>query len=216
LGCSQVGKAQGFDPCIPGSSPGTLEIFYEVFMESFCFMASKRLKLGRYNNNEIRKKNLIPAVIYYNGESIPISIDKIYSEVILNNVFNGKNNFKIELDNIIFNVILKDYHKHPLKNNIIHFDFQKIINDRLISLNIKLNFIGEKSCIGVQKGGFLLKHVNFIKVKCKVNNILEKIDVDLSNLDINQSIFLIDIIKNTDAIKILNKNMPIVTILKSR
>ena len=125
--------------------------------------------------------------------------------------FNGENFF----------VIIKSFLKHPFKNEILHFDFQKVENDEYVVVNIPFNFIGEKDSIGIKQGGYLVKYMNFVKVKSLVKHIPDHIDVDVSNLNVNSSIFLNELKINSNFIFIQlfknnSSNLLIASVVGSR
>lgn len=170
-------------------------------------VAEKRNDFGKNYNLKLRKNLKIPAVIYFSGSSIPIVFDSLYSKDILNNFYNGKKFFNISILNEKYFVLLKDFYKHPFKDSVLHFDFQKVESDNIVNTNVFFKFVGEKNSVGIKLGGFLIKHKLSIGIECRVSNLPDFIEVDVTNLGVNNSIFLTDlVIPDFIKIPLLNRN----------
>lgn len=156
-------------------------------------VAEIRTGVGKKCNLKLRKNLKVPAVIYFSGLSIPIFFDDLYSKDIINNFHIGKNFFDIFVGEKKYSVILKDFYKHPYKNCILHFDFQKVESNDIVSTKVFFRFVGEKNSIGIKYGGFLIKHKLSIDIKCVVSKIPNVIEVDVTDLGVNKSIFLSDL-----------------------
>lgn len=187
----------------------------------FYISAEIRNKTGKKYNLKLRNTKKIPAVIYFSRTSISILLDFLDVNKIIKCIYDGIHIFNLNINNDKYSVIVKEFKRHPVNNDIIHLDFQKIdINDN-ITVDIPLRFINEKNAIGIKHGGFLIKHKNFIKINCLVSNLPDFIDIDLSNLNVNRSIFLsnsnVKDFFNGKVFKIVNKsNILIASIIGSR
>ena len=101
---------------------------------------------------------------------------------------------KLNLDNTSESVVVKNVHRHPVKRKILHMDFQRILEDQKISLNVPIRFLGEDVAIGVKmQGGEISKLLNDIEVSCLPKNLPEYLEIDLSNLELNQSLYISDL-----------------------
>ncbi len=160
----------------------------------FSIIANKRLNTGSRSSNQLRCKNKIPGIIYNKNISIPIFCDKKNINNIFKEYLFGTNLIKCVIDNDKFLVVIKDFHKHPFKSEILHFDFQRVLQDDIVNVKVFLKFLGEKQSLGIKHGGFLIKYMSSVFIRSKVSNIPKYIDVDISNLNINTSIFLSEIV----------------------
>lgn len=156
-------------------------------------VAEMRNDFGKNFNLKLRKNLKVPAVIYFSGVSIPIFFDLLYSKNILSDFYSGKNLFNIFVNDKKYSVMLKDFYKHPYKDSVLHFDFQKIELMDNVKTKLFFKFIGEKNSLGVKHGGFLIKHRLSIDVECVVSNLPSFIEVDVTELSLNKSIFLSDL-----------------------
>lgn len=157
-------------------------------------IAEIRTDVGKNCNSKLRKKLKVPAVIYFSGLSIPIFFDDFYSIDIINNFNLGKNFFDILIGDKKYSVILKDFYKHPYKNCVLHFDFQKVELNDVINTKVFFKFIGEKNSIGIKHGGFLIKHRLSLDIKCVRSKMPNFIEVNITDLGVNKSVFLSDLL----------------------
>ena len=171
----------------------------------YILSGTKRENFGKRASKRYRRENLVPAEVYgasKDNQSIlvnsfeltnQIKDPQFYSNVIDLNV--GKT--KIE-------VILKDVQRDPQKSHITHIDFLEVDQNVKITVNVPINFINEDTCVGVKKSGGVVSHIiTEIEINCLPKDIPENIEVDVQELDINQSIHLTEI-KLPDGVEFLS------------
>ena len=171
----------------------------------YILSGTKRENFGKRASKRYRRENLVPAEVYgasKDNQSIlvnsfeltnQIKDPQFYSNVIDLNV--GKT--KIE-------VILKDIQRDPQKSHITHIDFLEVDQNVKITVNVPINFINEDTCVGIKKSGGVISHIiTEIEINCLPKDIPENIQVDVQELDINQSIHLTEI-KLPDGVEFLS------------
>ena len=90
--------------------------------------------------------------------------------------------------------VLKDVQRHPYKNQIMHIDFQRVLEDEKIKMQVPLHFKGGAESKGVKEQGGVLSHVrNDVEVVCLPKDLPEFVEVDVSGLEINQVVRLSDL-----------------------
>ena len=90
--------------------------------------------------------------------------------------------------------VLKDVQRHPYKNQIMHIDFQRVLEDEKIKMQVPLHFKGGAESKGVKEQGGVLSHVrNDVEVTCLPKDLPEFVEVDVSGLEINQVVKLSDL-----------------------
>jgi large subunit ribosomal protein L25 len=161
-----------------------------------------RKQIGKSKAKALRRANIIPAVVYGEKINFPISIDKTKFQRLM-----GSH----AAENIIINlkitdeassakkskekdhpVLIKDIQYDPLKGSVIHVDFNEISLTKEITVKVPLIAKGEP--IGVKQDGGVLSHqVWELDVKCLPKDLPEKIEVDVSNLKINDDIRIKDL-----------------------
>jgi len=167
-------------------------------MEQINFDVQIRKTTGSAKSRQIRRTNLIPGIVY-GGDSKPTNIqadrkayDRIYRQHAgesliyhLNLVDEGK---KVT----DFPAIIKDVQLHPVTDEVIHIDFNRISLDKEIEIKVKVLIKGE--AVGVKRDGGTLEHLMWeLDVICLPNNIPHHLEADVTNLGVHDSIFVKDL-----------------------
>ncbi len=90
-------------------------------------------------------------------------------------------------------VLLRDVQMHPWRAEVLHVDFQRIAADRKIHMKVPLHFVNADTCPAVKEGGVVGHVMNDIDVQCLPDDLPEFIEVDLSKLDLGQSIHVAEL-----------------------
>ena len=91
-------------------------------------------------------------------------------------------------------VILRDFQMHPVRNNIVHIDFQRINENEKISVKVPFHFINEETAPGVKLEGGLISHImTEIDISCLPKDLPQYIEVDMSALSIGDWIHLSEV-----------------------
>jgi large subunit ribosomal protein L25 len=161
--------------------------------------AKERKELQRSALRQLRENGNIPAVVYgNNNESTAISINSIDFQKTLKDV--GRNGIiSLEFQGNTHNVMLTDYQKDPLKNDIFHADFLIVNMSEELQAQVRVNLVGVSK--GVKDGGVLQQSVHELTITAKPNDIPEVIDIDVSELGVGDTISIADI-KGNDSITI--------------
>lgn len=178
----------------------------------FDFTATTRNETGKKAARRLRSEHKIPAVVYgadkkpqaiflqQNDVRKALSHEAVFSHI-LNLIVDGKSE----------KVILKAMKRHQTKPLVMHMDFFRIKAGEKITMNVPLHFIGEEECPGIKEGGVVSHLLNDIELKCLPENLPEFIEVDISKLELDQSIHLsaISLPKGTElTIEITEENDP--------
>ncbi|MGB9667829.1 MAG: 50S ribosomal protein L25/general stress protein Ctc [Thermosulfidibacteraceae bacterium] len=177
------------------------------------FEAVVRDARGKGVARKLRRSGYIPAVIYggdFGSKAIAVKASTV--QKYLKGLVREAHVWKINIEGIgVRDVIVKDVQKHPVTGEILHIDFYELVATRTVSLAVPLKFVGE--CIGVKKGGTLEIIRNEIEIECLPKDIVEEIEVDVSSLDIGDTLFVRDI-KVPEGIRIaLEPDEPVVTVV---
>ncbi len=162
-------------------------------MEQIEIKAFKREKLGSGESGRLRKQGIIPTVVY--GHNINLSLAIPRSELlILKKHHFSENliiNLSIEGENEPLSVLVKDVQHDPLTEDVKHLDFFHISLKEKVSVKVPIEIKGEPK--GVKEGGVLEHHLWEVEVQCLPTDIPESVIVDISNLDIGDSLHIRDI-----------------------
>lgn len=165
-------------------------------------------------NREKRKDNeYIPAIIYGKGieKSYPCMVNrKEFIHIVKSNSRNIILNCKLA-NGSVFPSLIKDIQKNVIDFEPIHIDFFTISLDEKIQMSIPIYPVGEAK--GIKAGG-ILEQVTFrLDVKGKPIEIPDKLNVDVSNLEIGDSIHTNEIELNKEIELITPIDTPIFTVV---
>ncbi|MFN3567979.1 MAG: 50S ribosomal protein L25/general stress protein Ctc [Caldimicrobium sp.] len=163
-------------------------------MKQIVLQAETREKTGKEVSKKLRKKGLIPAILYGKDiQPIPLTIRYSDFEKIYNKVKGETVIYTLEFNDKEFKkqAILKEIQRDPLTDRIIHIDFQSIEEGRPIEVEVPLEFVGKP--IGITKGGILEIMLHELTIECLPSEIPDKIVVDISGLDIGDSLHVKDV-----------------------
>ena len=101
----------------------------------------------------------------------------------------------ISLGDESWECIVKDVDYHPVTDRPMHVDFQALQAGEKVTLSVPINFMGVS--VGQSKGGSPRFVLNELAVSCFPRNIPTQIDIDVSKVDIGDSIYLRDLEEET-------------------
>ena len=158
--------------------------------------ADLRVRTGTNKTREIRREDsMVPAIIYGNEEeskNIKLRLNEL-TKASENELFYTQV-LKILLEGNEEKVVLKELQREPVKGKFLHADFLRVSNKTKLKVIVPFRFNGEEECEGVKTdGGVLAKVISEIEIACLAGNIPESIDIDISNLKLNEAIRLSDI-----------------------
>jgi len=143
----------------------------------------------------MRREGLVPAVIYgHKGtDSIAFTMEAKAVETLLKQPSLGNRLISVNLPEQSWTgkALLREVQTHPWKNEPYHLSFFAVENQASVEVSVPINFTG--NAVGVQKGGILETLLNTLKVKCKPDAIPERLDIDVSHLDVGQGLQVADL-----------------------
>ena len=158
--------------------------------------ADLRVRTGTNKTREIRREDsMVPAIIYGNEEeskNIKLKLNEL-TKASENELFYTQV-LKILLEGNEEKVVLKELQREPVKGKFLHADFQRVSRKTKLKVIVPFRFNGEENCEGVKTdGGVLAKAISEIEIACLAGNIPEAIEIDITNLMLNEAIRLSDI-----------------------
>ncbi len=161
--------------------------------ESVIFKGTKREATGKGVARKLRSRGYLPGVVYGPDlPAIPFSLEAKGSTMnTLKGEWSEAKLYDLALEDKNLKVIIKDVQTDPVTLDVLHVDFYAVTFGKLMSLMIPLKFQGEP--IGVKKGGVIEYLVDEIEVECLPKNIPEELYMDISGLDIGDTLFIRDV-----------------------
>ena len=157
-------------------------------MKTFALAANVR-ETNKIANRALRNQGKVPCVLYGGEKQVYFSA----SENDLNKLVNTPDVYllNIDIDGENFQAILQDIQFHPLTDRIIHIDFLQVFEDKEVTVNIPINFIGTP--IGVRNGGNLLIRKRAIRTRAIAANLPDAININIEELKIGQFLYIGDV-----------------------
>jgi large subunit ribosomal protein L25 len=180
-------------------------------MKTVSISGSLRENVGKKDAKKQRSNDLVPCALYGGKEQYLFTAhvdsfkELIYSPVVYT--------VKLDIAGKEINAILQDIQYHPVTDNILHVDFLELFPDKYVTIEVPVKTIG--TSIGILNGGKLQIKIRKLKVKALPANLPDKIEVDITKLEIGQSAKVGDI--KLEGVEILNAtNSVVVTINTTR
>jgi large subunit ribosomal protein L25 len=163
--------------------------------EKFDLIADYREDAGKGASRRLRHQGKVPAIIYGGGRPPrPLSFDhnKVMQQLEHESFYSSVLNIKVGEKSQA--AIVKDIQRHPSKRQIMHIDFQRILADQVIRMNVPIHLVGADVAVGVKDGGGTVSQMrNDVEVVCLPKNLPEYLDLDISELELDGLMYLSDI-----------------------
>ncbi|MET3924458.1 50S ribosomal protein L25/general stress protein Ctc [Devosia sp. 2618] len=153
--------------------------------------AQARDGVGKGAARELRRQGLVPAVIY-GDKKTPVTVSLAYKDVHKAIYAGGflSHTIDLDVDGTVHKVIPRDYQLDPVKDFPLHVDFLRIGKNSKINVQVQVNFINEEASPGLKRGGTLNIVHHTLDLTVSADNIPENITVDLTGLDIGDTIHI--------------------------
>jgi len=151
--------------------------------------AKARNAAGKGAARKVRKDKNIPAVIYGNNTA-PSAIEldgHDFGELIKKPGLRTKL-FVIDTGSAKENAMLADIQYHPVKDTPLHVDFKRIDVKKPVAVNVPVSLVNVETSRGLKMGGALNFAVRSVALLAMVDDIPEKIEIDLANLNITDTV----------------------------
>lgn len=163
---------------------------------SFELVAEARAdKQGKGASRRLRHAGRVPAILYGGHEApVSLSFDHQRLQVALQNERFFTTLLSIKIGDQTQAAILKDLQRHPAKPAVLHLDLQRVLDDEQIRMTLPLHFKNAGIAPGVKTGGGLVSHLlNEVEVICLPKDLPEYLEVDMADMQLNDTKHLSDI-----------------------
>jgi large subunit ribosomal protein L25 len=153
--------------------------------------ASQRTLSGTGGARAVRASGMVPGIIYGNEkapEMISMDPKALMAECLQPGFFSRL--YSVAVDGKPQEVLAKDVQFHPVTDRPIHVDFMRVSKGAKVHVFVPISFINEDKAPGIKRGGVLNVVHHNIELICPAQFIPEKLTVDLSGRDINQTIHI--------------------------
>ncbi len=163
-------------------------------MASPVLKAELREKAGKGSSRALRREDKIPAVIYGDKkEPTLITLKQVDLFKELNKGGFMNTSYEIQVGKDIETVLPRDVQFHPVTDWPLHVDFLRLAKGSSLNIMIPIHFVGEEECPGIKSGGILNVVRHEVEFSCPANAIPEAIEIDISVLEMSDSIHISNI-----------------------
>jgi len=160
-----------------------------IDMQTVKVSGEVRENLGKKSSKATRREGLVPAVLYGAGDPVHFTIKALDIRSL---VYTPE--FKLAELNVggkSYSAIVKDYQFHPVTDQLRHIDFLALQPNHPLKVQVPVVFEGDSP--GVRSGGKLQVAVRRVKIKTTPENLVDKLVLDISELELGSAIRVRDI-----------------------
>ncbi len=172
--------------------------------KEFRVQAKQREGRGKNDSRRVRREGMVPITLYGGGAETVAAVAPARDLAAILRSEAGRNTiFTIDVEGVgESEVMFHDRQIDPVKGRLIHADLTRLVKGQKIEVTVPLHLTGEP--IGVkEKQGVLEQVIREIDVRCEPRDIPDSIDVDVSNLDVHDTLHVSDI-QVAEGVEILN------------
>ncbi len=163
--------------------------------EKFDLIAEYREDTGKGASRRLRHQGRVPAIIYGAGRparSLTFDHNKVLHELESESFYSSVLNIKVGDKSQA--AILKDLQRHPSKPQVMHLDFQRIVEDEVIRMNVPIHLLGADAAVGVKQGGGKVSQMRTdVEVICLPKDLPEFLELDISELELDGLMYMVDV-----------------------
>ena len=176
--------------------------------------AEERGLSGTGPTRALRRSGMVPGIIYGSGKpQVLISLPEKELRMQYHKKGFLSHMFDIKVGKHQYRALPKDVQIHPVTDEIEHIDFIHVNANEKMKTTISLNFINEAKCIGIKQGGVLSISRHDLEIYCLPGNIPENIEIDVTELNLGQSVHVSDLALPKGVETKLDKNLTIAAIV---
>ena len=149
-----------------------------------------RTELGTPASRAIRREGKVPCVIYGGDKPVHFTLEEPdLKPIIYTAAFNL---IQIDVDGQSYRTVVKDVQFHPVSEEIVHVDFQLLVEGTKVKVFVPVKLIGDS--VGVREGGSLVAVMRRLQIKANPEHLVPEIQGDITKLRLSQSICVRDMI----------------------
>jgi len=117
---------------------------------------------------------------------------------------------RLEFDGQSFLTLVREIQRHPVRRDVTHVDFLKVDETKPVELDIPIALVGEPKQVTVM-GGMTEQRLNSVRVRVRPDNIPNAIEVDISDMRLDRSILVKDLVMPEGAVSLSKPQQAVVT-----
>jgi large subunit ribosomal protein L25 len=163
-------------------------------MAEISLVAESGRAIGSSDSKRVRRAGRIPAVVYGHGMvALPVSVDAREFRHALSNAAGLNQLLSLDVDGQSHLALARVLQRHPVRNTVIHIDFQVVGRDEIVSADVPIVLTGEAKAVEAERG--IIAHpLTLLTVNANPGSIPDEISVDISGLTIGATVRVGDIV----------------------
>lgn len=180
-------------------------------MKTITIEGQLRTETGKKATRQLRSEGQVPGVIYGGEQEINfVAPAKAFKPLVYTAEFNLA---EVNIDGKSYKCILKDMQFDKVSDALTHVDLQELVETKPVIAQLPLHLTGSPA--GVKAGGRLVVKVKALKVKTLPKYLKESIELDITNLELNENVRIQDV--KTENMEILmSPRIPVASIVMTR
>ena len=180
-------------------------------MKTITIEGQLRTESGKKATRQLRSQQLVPGVIYGGQTEVNFSAPaSSFKNIVYTSEFMLA---EIKVDGTAYKCILKDLQFDKVSDLLTHVDFLELVSDKKVIASLPIKYTGTPA--GVKAGGKLVTKMKTVKVKTLPQYLRENIEVDITDLELNENIRVQDI--KAENMEIMNSpRIPIASVTMTR
>jgi large subunit ribosomal protein L25 len=154
--------------------------------QEFQLIAENRPEQGKGASRRLRRAGKVPAILYGgHRDPRPLLLDH---DTLLHHLENDAfftSILTVTVGDRSQPCILKDVQRHPARNQVLHVDLQRILEDEEIRVTVPFRFVGEAMAPGVKQGGLVSHVMTELEISCLPRHLPEYLEADVSALEMD-------------------------------
>jgi large subunit ribosomal protein L25 len=180
-------------------------------MKTVTIEGQLRTEHGKKAARQIRSQENVPGVIYGGAQEVNFYASaKAFKPLVYTGEFQLAD---VKVDGKNYRCILKDLQFDKVSDTLIHVDLLELVDDKKVIANLPLKFVGTSA--GVKGGGKLVIKMKSLNVKTLPKFLKETIEVDITNLELNENIRVEDV-KDPNYEIMNSPRIPIASVVMTR
>ncbi len=180
-------------------------------MKSITIDGQIRTEFGKAATRQLRSEDKVPAVIYGGAKEVNFTAPaSAFKNIVYTADFMLA---EVNVEGNSYKCVLKDLQFDKVTDQLIHVDFLELVGNKKIVVSIPLRLTGTPA--GVKEGGKLSVKMKSLKVKTLPEHLTEHIDMDISDLKLNENVRVQDVPAGN--LEILNSpRIPVASVTMTR
>jgi large subunit ribosomal protein L25 len=179
-------------------------------------VAQIRNESGKGVARRLRRMEMVPAIFYGpKSETLSLCLPTVRMERLLREMGEEHKLLRLTIEGGPAGqekqVMIREIQVHPAKRQLLHVDFYEVAMDQAIVIDVPVELKGRS--VGMEKGGLVDLVRRTLAVRCLPGEIPEKIEIDISDLDLGDSVHIADLVDRLGFELADDKSFTVVTVL---